>query len=104
MKTKRISFYLIMFLLSTGFVSGQEYKIAIQNNRDGKLVLKNFSNDLPVEGYSGNEVIITSSGGDFEPPERAKGLKPVFPGGNDNSGIGLNVEKNGNTVEVTCPR
>ena len=42
MKTKRISFYLIMFLLSAGFVSGQEYKIAIQNNRDGKLVLKTF--------------------------------------------------------------
>jgi hypothetical protein len=102
MKTRKISFLLIIFLLAAGFVSGQEHKIAVQNNRDGKLVLRNFPNDLPVEGYSGNEVIITSSGGEFAPPERAKGLKPVYPGGNDNSGIGLNVEKNGNTVEVTC--
>lgn len=102
MKTKKISFFLLMFLLSAGFVSGQEHKIAVQNNRDGKLVLRNFPNDLPIEGYTGNEVIITATGEDFAPPERAKGLKPVFPGGNDNSGIGLNVEKSGNTVEVTC--
>ena len=81
---------------------GQEYKIAVQNTTDGKLSLTNFPNDLPIEGYSGNEIIITSSNGDFAPPERAKGLKPVYPGGNDNSGLGLNVEKNGNTVSITC--
>ena len=102
MKTKKINLFLMMFLLSAGLVAGQEHKIPVQNTRDGKLILRNFSNDLPVEGYSGNEVIITASGGDFAPPERAKGLKPVYPGGNDNSGIGLNVEKDGSTVSVTC--
>lgn len=90
------------FLLSAGLISGQEYKVAVQNTRDGKLTLTNFPNDLPIEGYSGNEIIISSSDGDFTPPERAKGLKPIYPGGNDNSGLGLNVEKNGNTVSITC--
>ena len=93
---------LIMFLVSAGLACGQEYKVAVQNSKEGKLILKNFPGNLPVEGYSGNEVIITSDGGDFTPPERAKGLKPVFPGGNDNSGIGAYVEKNGNTVTATC--
>ena len=102
MKTKKISILLILFLLSAGFAGGQEYKVQVQNTKDGKLILRNLTNDLPVEGYSGNEVIITASDGDFAPPERAKGLKPIYPGGNDNSGIGLSVEKTGNTVSVTC--
>lgn len=93
---------MMMFLFSAGLAAAQEHKISVQNNRDSKLVLRNFPNDLPVEGYSGNEVIISSTSGSFSPPERAKGLKPVYPGGNDNTGIGLNVEKDGNTIEVTC--
>ncbi len=91
-----------MFLLPAAIALGQEHKIAVTNSKEGKLILKNFPGDLPIEGYSGNEIVITASDGDFEPPERAKGLKPIYPGGNDNSGIGLNVEKNGNTVSVTC--
>jgi hypothetical protein len=102
MKTKKINFLLMMFLLSAGLVAGQEHKIQVQNTRDGKLVLKNFPGDLPIEGYSGNEVIITSKNGNFDPPERAKGLKPVYPGGNDNSGIGLSIDKTGNVLSVTC--
>lgn len=91
-----------MFLMPALTALGQEYKVTVQNTRDGKLTLTNFPHDLPIEGYAGNEIIITSANGDFAPPERAKGLKPVYPGGNDNSGLGLNVEKNGNAVSVTC--
>ncbi len=92
----------MMFLLSAGLASGQEHKIQVQNTRDGKLILKNFPGDLPIEGYSGNEVIITSENGNFENPERAKGLKPIYPGGNDNTGIGLSIDKTGSIVSVTC--
>jgi len=100
---KKMRFALVaIFLLWAGLAGGQEYKLQVQNNTDGKLILRNFPGDLPVEGYSGNEVIITSSGESFSPPERAKGLKPVYPGGNDNSGIGLSIDKNGNSVTVTC--
>ncbi len=90
------------FLLSAGIAAGQEYKLTVQNTKDSKLILKNFTHDLPIEGYSGNEIIITSPNGDFTPPERAKGLRPIYPGGNDNSGLGLDVEKNGNEISVTC--
>lgn len=93
---------IIGVLFYAGAATGQEYKIPVQNIKDGKLILMNFTNELPVEGYSGNEIIITSTNGDFTPPERAKGLKPVYPGGNDNSGLGLNVRKNNNEITVTC--
>lgn len=102
MKTMKIKVIMTVFLLSAGLLSAQEYKLQVQNNAEGKLILKNFPGDLPVEGYSGNEIIITSTGEAFTPPERAKGLKPVYPGGNDNSGLGLSVEKNGNTVSIVC--
>lgn len=101
MKTKKIIIpVLLLFLACTA--GGQEYKIPVQNTKDGRLILVNFPGDLPLEGYSGNEIVITSTGGDFAPPERAKGLKPIYPGGNDNSGLGLNVEKNGSEITVTC--
>ena len=92
----------MMVILSAGLAAGQEHKIQVQNTRDGKLILKNFPGDLPIEGYSGNEVIITSENGNFENPERAKGLKPIYPGGNDNTGIGLSIDKTGSVVSVTC--
>lgn len=101
MKTKRIIIPFILLLIA-GIARSQEYKIPVQNVKDGRLILLNFPGDLPVEGYSGNDIVITAINGDFKVPERAKGLKPVFPGGNDNSGIGLNVEKSGNEITVSC--
>jgi len=102
MKTIKINFLILTILLFAGIARAQEYKIPVQNTRENKLILKSFSGDLPIEGYSGNEVIITTNSLDLTPPERAKGLKPVYPGGTDNTGIGLDVEKNGSQVVVSC--
>ena len=56
---------------------------------------------MPVEGYSGNEISISS---DRKPnnPARAKGLQPVYANGTDNTGMGLAVEKNGNQLTIRC--
>ena len=98
----------LKYLLSLGLVviaasalHAQEYKISVQNTKDGKLSLSDFPNDLPVEGYSGTEIIVTS---DLpgKAPDRAKGLQPVYAGGTDNTGIAVNVEKNGNQVTLQC--
>ncbi len=102
MKTLKISIITLLLLLPGGLLIAQDYKIAVPNTKDGKVVLKGFSGDLPVEGYAGNEILITSATGRIEPPERAKGLKPIYPSGTDNTGIGVSVEKNGNTVIITC--
>lgn len=102
MKTIKISLILLLIFFTAGQLSAQEYKIAMQNTRDGKLTMKDFNGSLPVEGYNGNEIIITSDSEQMTPPEKAKGLKPVYPGGTDNTSLGISVEKNGNQVTVTC--
>jgi lia operon protein LiaG len=102
MKTMKFCLLALILSVFTGPARAQEYKIPVQNTKDNKLILKNFSGDLPVEGYSGNEIVITSSSLDLEQPERAKGLKPVYPGGTDNTGIGLDVQKKDGQILVSC--
>ena len=97
----KISIIAVVIFFTAG-LSAQEYKITVQNVKDGKLTLKDFSGKLPVEGYNGNEIIFTSTSEEKVAPEKAKGLKAIYPGGTDNSGLGLSVEKNGNQITVTC--
>jgi hypothetical protein len=103
MKTKSIISGSIVALLMAGSLTAQEYKVNVENAKNSKLSLSSFSGDLKIEGYAGNEIIFSPVGGDeMEVPERAKGLKPVYGGGEDNTGVGLSVEKNANSVSVTC--
>jgi lia operon protein LiaG len=101
MKTMKILLALFITLLGSGPIKAQEYKIPVPDIQDKKLILIDFSGDLPIEGYKGNEIIFTSASESFTPPEKAKGLKPVYPGGTDNSGMGLSVEKTGGQITVT---
>jgi len=87
-------------LLAAQTLPAQEYKTQVTNSKEIQLVLKDFSGDLPVEGYSGNEIVV--SGPNLTPPDRAKGLKPVYKGGADNTGLGLAVEKSANTITIIC--
>lgn len=98
--------YVVPFFLAAWMAvpcAAQEFKVTVENTKDGQVELDDFTGDLPVEGYSGNEIIITSTSGRFEVPERAKGLKPIYGGGGtDNTGIGLEMDKNGNKVSFHC--
>ncbi len=102
MKTVKITLITLLLSCIAGIINAQEYKITVQNNKDGRLVLKDFNGQLPVEGYSGNEIIITSTSEKMSPPDKAKGLKAIYPGGTDNTGIGLDMQKDGNQVTLTC--
>ena len=95
-------FSLFILVAVTKWSSAQEYKVQIANSKESKVTLLDFNGELPIEGYSGTEIIVTSTHGRFETPERAKGLKPVYGGGTDNTGVGLYMEKNGNTVTLRC--
>jgi lia operon protein LiaG len=101
MKIKNIVAGICMAISIASTVNAQEYKIQVQNSRDAKLSLVQFPGDLPIEGYSGNEIIITS---DYngKTPDRAKGLKPVYAEGTDNTGVGVYMEKNGNQITLKC--
>jgi lia operon protein LiaG len=102
MKRMKISLIALLIFCTAGIISAQEYKITTTNNKDGRIIIKDFSGQLPIEGYNGTDIIITSTSEDLTPPEKAKGLKPVFPAGTDNTGIGLDVEKTDNVITITC--
>jgi hypothetical protein len=103
MKTKIILTASIFALIMAGSLKAQEYKVNVDNAKNSRLSLSNFSGDLKIEGYTGSEIIFSPMGGeDMTVPERAKGLKPVYGGGVDNTGVGLSVEKSGNGISVTC--
>lgn len=101
MKLKSKLLTLGLAVLTTGSLFAQEYKVPVTNSKDGKVTLIDFPGDLLIEGYSGNEIVITGDR-EIKTPERAKGLKPVYGGGSDNTGIGVSLEKNGNQVTLKC--
>lgn len=102
MKTMKTSIIALCIWFTAGVLCAQEYKMTVQNSKDTRLILKDFNGSLPIEGYSGSDIIITSTSGKMVPPEKAKGLKPIFPAGTDNTGIGLDVQKIDNMITVTC--
>jgi hypothetical protein len=102
MKAMKTGTLVTLILLATGVIYAQEYKLTVQNPKDGRVIFKDFSGSLPIEGYSGNEIIITSNAEAITPPEKAKGLKAIYPAGSDNTGIGLDVQKIDNLITITC--
>jgi len=90
---------LLMIMLATtvSLLEAQEYKLA---KSTGKLDIQEV-NKVTIEGYSGNEIIFTTSDHNKEKDERANGLRAVSGYGlEDNSGIGLSVVDKGATIEV----
>jgi hypothetical protein len=120
MKTMKISFVILILIFTAAHLSAQEgkksreskdenptlkaqeYKMAVGNSKEWKLILKDFSGKLPITGYNGNEIIITSASENLAPPEKAKGLKAIYPAGTDNTGLGLDVNKNNNQISIFC--
>ena len=103
MKIKNLLLTTAAVMLVTGIACAQkEFKVPVQNSKDGKLTLIEFSGDVPIEGYSGNEIIISGNERKPDNSERAKGLKAIYPAGDDNTGIALFMEKSGNQVTFRC--
>jgi lia operon protein LiaG len=90
-----------IILLTATSLRAQEFKIPVTNTKDGKLTLNDFPGDIPIEGYSGNEIILISDLS-IKPPARAKGLTPVYADGTDNTGHAIALEKNGNQITLNC--
>jgi len=91
-----------LILLTGRIINAQEYKIPVEDPKEATLQLDSFSGKLTIEGYGGNDIIVTLSDPIEPPAERAKGLKPVYPGGRtDNTGMGLSVQKDGNRVSIS---
>ena len=72
-------------------VFAQEYKTKLTNAKDYKVTIDMSGGNVKVEGHNGDDVVIMASSGYEAPPERAKGLKPLYNSAVDNTGIGLSV-------------
>lgn len=77
----------------------QEFKIKFSNSKDRKVVLMMDNADVEITGYDGDEVLIEARGMEA-PPKRADGLKPLYNTAVDNSGLGLSVTEEKNTVTI----
>jgi lia operon protein LiaG len=102
MKKRKFLFVLVVALAIGSLARAQEFKVQADNTKEARLTLEGFRESLPIEGYNGTEVIISTSSHDFEPNDRSKGLKPIYASGVDNTGIGVAMEKNGNHISLRC--
>ncbi|WP_246849900.1 DUF4097 family beta strand repeat-containing protein [Rufibacter roseolus] len=76
------------------------YKVKLGNGKDARVQLSMFNSNVKIVGYSGDEVVIETK--DYSaPPKRAEGLKPLYNQVEDNTKLGLGVNKSGNTVTIT---
>jgi lia operon protein LiaG len=103
-KMKKMKYILpLIAALSIGSLArAQEFKVQADNTKEARLTLDGFTDNLPIEGYNGTEIIVTTNSHDFEPNERSKGLKPIYASGVDNTGIGIAMEKSGNHISLRC--
>lgn len=99
MKTlQKLAIALVIVVFSTATLSAQTYKKASKNAK--RVVIENLLGELTFEGYEGTEIIVEVD--NFEaPPKRADGLKAIYGGGEDNSGIGLGFNEVDGSIEIT---
>ena len=102
--------YLIMFALMTISFQAQEIKNVATTTKEnlktykvsknkGKLVI--YLGKVTVEGYKGNEIIISLEGQTSAEDKRADGLQSINALGlTDNTGLGINVTEKDGILEV----
>ena len=93
---KKIILNLLCLCLGLFFsptIYGQaEFKKAFRSNGQ-KLEIRMDNSEVVVKGYNGNELIISTDEYWEGPPERAKGLRPLYNNAMDNTGLGLEVNE-----------
>ena len=77
-----------LLLLSPGLFAQKTFKKAFTGSAP-KVSIFIEKAEIEISGYSGNEIQIEAEGSFPGPPERAKGLKPLYNSAEDNTGIGL---------------
>jgi len=76
------------------------YKIKLGNSKDRQVIINMANSGVQVTGHNSDEVIIETNTYKA-PPARAEGLKSLYNQVEDNTGLGLGVEKENNTLKIT---
>lgn len=74
-------------------------KTKLANAKGSQVVITMFNSDVQVEGHNLDEVVIEAKGYEA-PPARAAGLKPLYNQVEDNTGMGLSIMKENNTIRI----
>ena len=99
MKTSnKIALVLVFVVFLTAGLSAQSYKYAVKNAK--RVVVENFLAEVTFEGYEGNEILVEVSNFDA-PPKRADGLRAIYGGGEDNTGVGLEFSEVDGSLLIT---
>lgn len=93
------SLILILFAFST-MNAQKNFKKAFSSSGERKVEISVTNAEIIVEGHSGNELLIETDDDWDGPPERAKGLRPLFNDATDNTGLGLEITEFGNTFMI----
>jgi lia operon protein LiaG len=108
MKTIKSIFSILLILVIVNAYSQNEkitihakkFEIQLKDIQNSKLELLGLAGDITITTNKSNKVVIEANG-IKELPERAKGLKRVGAGGEDNTGVGLNIDQSDNTIRLT---
>ncbi len=85
----------LLALITIGNLTAQDYTKSLQGIKKVRI---SSESGVEVKVHSQNELKIEGDG--HETPEKAKGLKAVYAGGSDNTGLGMYVEKEGETLII----
>ncbi|GJM32980.1 MAG: hypothetical protein DHS20C18_19810 [Saprospiraceae bacterium] len=86
----------LFFLAMVGWLFGQNTKSYNAGNAK-RVEIYLEQSALTITAYAGSEILIETD--NYQPPpDRAKGLKPLYNTNTDNSGIGLSIEKSTNGI------
>ncbi len=93
-----IKLTLAICFLGFNTLNAQEHTHNVKSAK--KIEISNLTGNIKIIGQSGPEIFIKT---DIvaELPERAKGLKPLSGGGEDNTGVGLNITEAGGVIKIS---
>ncbi|KAA1243643.1 DUF4097 family beta strand repeat-containing protein [Aquimarina sp. RZ0] len=93
---KNIIIVTILFI-SLSQISAQDYTKSLQGIKKVKIY---SATEVTLKAHNKNDLRIIG-GEHIKTPEKAKGLKAVYSGGSDNTGLGVSVEREGDVLTVT---
>ncbi len=102
---KKVIFLMMLSILSmSAMAQSKPFKTSFSGQGKKINVIINQSN-VEIHGYDGTDVIIEQTGEHRrELPKEAEGLRLYTDGIVDNTGVGVNVETEGNVMKIQIPR
>lgn len=103
-KMKHVMIIVLSLMISSAMAQTKPFRIPF--NGQGKKVLINIQQTtVEIQGYDGADVVLEQTGENRkELPKEAEGLRLFTDGVLDNTGLGANVEAEGNTLKINIPK